>query len=105
MSDKSKRTPGEPIPPCTDAPTLRAVDPDAKPFEPSKNAKGYTSPGYVEHFLPDREVNVAKLTKALADVYGEPALRIKDLKLEIDQEYWTQLCADPWSGNIYRYSF
>ena len=97
--------PGDPIAPCTEEPTLRAIDPEAEPFRPTKEAEGYTSRGYARHFLPDREVNLAKLTKALADVYGEPALRIRDLQLTIDEEYWTQLCSDPWSGNVYTYSF
>jgi hypothetical protein len=74
---------------------LRARDPSAPPFEPRKGSIGYTSPGHVEHFLPDREVNVARLNRALADVFGEPGL----------EEYWRQICADPWSGNVYKYNF
>ncbi|MBB4209970.1 hypothetical protein EV659_10129 [Rhodothalassium salexigens DSM 2132] len=102
---KTPKAPGEPITPCTQAPALRAIDPDAKPFRPTEKSEGYTAPGHVKHFLPDREVNLAQLTKSLADVFGEPALRIRDLHLEIDEGYWTQICEDPWSGNIYRYSF
>lgn len=105
MARNENLKPGDPITPCTEAPTLRAIDPSAEKFVPTKSAEGYTSRGHVKHFLPDREVNLAMLTKALADVYGEPALRIRDLTLTIDEEYWTQLCADPWSGNIYRYAF
>ena len=106
MADKPKKEyqPGEPIPPCTESPTLRARDPKTS-HEPRDGSEGYTSPGYVQHFLPDREVNLAKLNKALADVYGEPALRTLTLHLEIDEEYWTQICEDPWSGNVYRYNF
>jgi hypothetical protein len=47
----------------------------------------------------------AKLNKALADVYGEPALRLRKLEVEIDEDYWIQVCGDPWSGNIYQYRF
>lgn len=70
-----------------------------------KGSSGYTSPGYIQHFLPDREVNLAKLNKALADVYGEPAFRGTRVELEIDEEYWRQVCEDPWSGNVYKYHF
>ena len=99
-----KYQPGEEIPPCHDAPTIRARKKGS--FEqPQENAAGYTSRGYVQHFLPDREVNVAKLNKALADVFGEPGLRGKRLDLEIDEDYWIQICGDPWSGNVYRYNF
>jgi hypothetical protein len=95
---------GEPIPPCQDAPTLRRRT-EGEPYRPRKGSTGYTSRGYVEHFLPDREVNLATLNKALADVFGEPALSARKLELEIDQEYWEMICSDPWAGNIYRYSF
>lgn len=104
MAEKHKV--GDAIAPCTEAPALRAIDPKAKPdFAPRKGSTGYTSAGHVRHFLPDREVNLAKLNKALADVYGEPALRGTRLELEIDEEYWRQVCGDPWSGNIYKYNF
>jgi hypothetical protein len=59
----------------------------------------------LKHFLPDREVNLAKLNKALADVYGEPALRLRKLEVEIVEEYLIVVCGDPWSGNIYQYRF
>ncbi len=68
-------------------------------------SEGYSSRGHIRHFLPDREVNLAKLNKALADVFGEPALRVTDLSLRIDEEYWRQVCGDPWSGNVYTYRF
>jgi hypothetical protein len=55
--------------------------------------------------LPDREVNLAKLNKALSDVFGEPALSGTKLHLEIDEEYWKKICGDPWSGNVYKYNF
>lgn len=98
--------PGDAITPCTESPTLRAINPkERNEFCPREKSVGYTNPGHVRHFLPDREVNLAKLNKALADVYGEPALRIKDMHLEIDEEYWTQVCSDPWSGNVYKYSY
>ena len=101
---EKKYQPGESIPPCTDAPTVKAIK-KGQSFKPRKGSTGYTSPGYVKHFLPDREVNLAKLNKALADVYGEPALRGLRAELEIDEEYWRQVCADPWSGNVYKYNF
>lgn len=78
---------------------------EGEEFAPRKDSTGYTSRGYVEHFLPDREVNLAALNKALADVFGEPALRGTKLDLEIDEKYWTQICHDPWSGNVYKYAF
>jgi hypothetical protein len=96
--------PHEPIVPCTEAPKLRVRDRQVK-FNPRDGSTGYTSPGHVEHFLPDREVNLAHLNKALADVYGEPALRLRRLEVEIDEEYWRQVCSDPWSGNVYKYNF
>jgi hypothetical protein len=95
---------GQAIPPCQDAPILRRRS-QGEPFKPTKDSTGYTSRGYIEHFLPDREVNLARLNKALADVFGEPALRGKHLELEIDEEYWLQICGDPWSGNVYKYHF
>lgn len=95
---------GTPVPPCQDAPVLRLRS-EGEEFRPREESVGYTSRGYVQHFLPDREVNLAALNKALADVFGEPALRTTRLQLEIDEEYWTQICGDPWSGNIYKYHF
>ncbi len=103
MFEKEAR-PGEPITPCTEAPTLRAIKPGQR-FQPRDSSTGYTSPGHAAHFLPDREVNLGKLNKALADVYGEPAFRGQRLELEIDEEYWRQICSDPWSGNVYKYNF
>lgn len=98
--------PGKPIKPCTESPTLRALDPSQKAtFKPREQSTGYTTPGHVQHFLPDREVNLGQLNKALIDVYGEPALRATRMELEIDKDYWIQVCSDPWSGNIYKYSF
>lgn len=98
--------PGDPVTPCTESPTLRALDPKQKvTFKPREQSSGYTTPGHVEHFLSDREVNLGKLNKALADVYGEPALRGTRMELEIDEEYWRQVCSDPWSGNVYKYNF
>jgi hypothetical protein len=105
MKKHEERQPGDPIPPCHDAPTLRTRDPEHEDFQPREESEGYTSRGYVEHFLPDREVNFAKLNHALQDVFGEPGLRTSRLVLEIDEEYWTQVCSDPWSGNVYKYSF
>ncbi|MDQ4026208.1 MAG: hypothetical protein M3217_12085 [Actinomycetota bacterium] len=99
-----KPAPGDPIEGCTEAPTLRARDPKSE-FKPREESVGYTSRGHVEHFLPDREVNLAQLNKALQDVFGEPGLRGTKLEIEIDDEYWLQICGDPWSGNIYRYHF
>ena len=103
--DSSKGKPGEPVTPCTEAPTLRYRQEKSGDFAPTKGSEGYTSPGHVRHFLPDREVNLGQLNKALVDVFGEPALRGTKLELEIDQEYWVQTCSDPWSGNVYRYNF
>jgi len=104
--DSSKLKPGDEIPPCTEAPTLRVKGlPNQSQHPDLKDTEGYTSRGYVSHFLPDREVNLAKLNKALADVFGEPALRMIKMELQIDEEFWKQICGDPWSGNIYRYSF
>lgn len=95
---------GTPVPPCQEAPVLRErTHEDA--FQPREESEGYTSRGYIEHFLPDREVNLAALNKALADVFGEPALRGRRMELEIDEEYWLQICSDPWSGNVYKYNF
>lgn len=101
----SDRRPGDAIAPCTEAPTLRARDPEYPAEDLPERGLGYTSRGHVEHFLPDREVNLAKLNAALADVYGEPALRVLGMQLEIDPEFWRQVCGDPWSGNLYRYAF
>lgn len=95
---------GTPIPPCQDAPVLRQRTPGEQ-FKPRDESVGYTTRGYIEHFLPDREVNLAALNKALADVFGEPALRGRHMELEIDEEYWVQICGDPWSGNVYKYHF
>lgn len=95
----------EPLIPCTEAPALRYRKSAAKTEGPTKGSEGYTSPGHVAHFLPDREVNLGQLNKALADVFGEPAFRATKLELEIDKEYWIQVCSDPWSGNVYRYNF
>ncbi len=103
MTDSKNLQPGDPMPLCTEAPAVRVRD-TKECFEPP-GSEGYTSPGHVKHFLPDREVNLAKLNKALADVYGEPALRGLRLGLEIDEYYWKQVCSDPWSGNAYRYAF
>ncbi len=94
----------EPIVPCTEAPAVRARV-EGEDFKPHEGAEGYTSRGHVEHFLPDREVSVASLNKALVDVFGEPGLRLRRAVIEIDEDYWTQICGDPWSGNIYRYAF
>ncbi|MBI4032587.1 hypothetical protein HY374_02680 [Candidatus Berkelbacteria bacterium] len=102
---KQSKTPGDPITPCTEAPTLRVINPQAAPYEPRKGSSGYTSPGHVKHFLPDREVNLAKLNQALADVFGEPALAGTKLELHIDEDYWKKICGDPWSGNVYKYNF
>ncbi len=97
--------PGDPVPPCHDAPAVRVKDPKAEEYKPRDCSEGYSSRGYIHHFLPDREVNVATLNKALQDVYGEPGLRVTKMKLEIDEDYWMQLCQDPWSGNIHSWSF
>lgn len=99
-----KRQPGDAIPSCEELPNIRARA-EAEAYRPNKESAGYTSPGYIEHFLPDREVNLAKLNRALQDVFGEPGLRGMRVELEIDEAYWRQICGDPWSGNIYRYNF
>ena len=70
-----------------------------------QKSEGYTNRGYIRHFLPDREVNLAHLNEALADVFGEPALRLMKMEMTIDEAMWRQVCSDPWSGNIYRYAF
>jgi hypothetical protein len=94
------------VTPCTEAPTLRFRDPSLESdVGELSESEGYTSRGHIRHFLPDREVNIAKLNQALADVFGEPALRGTELSLRVDEEYWRQVCADPWSGNIYKYNF
>lgn len=98
------RQPGDAIPPCQQAPTLRARNPEAS-YKPTDESEGYTTRGYIEHFLDDREVNLAVLNKALADVFGEPGLRGRRMELEIDEDYWRQICGDPWSGNVYKYNF
>ncbi|HEY2962346.1 MAG TPA: hypothetical protein VGJ37_08025 [Pyrinomonadaceae bacterium] len=97
--------PGDPIPPCQDAPTLRVRDERRADLPDLEHSEGYTSRGYIRHFLPDREVNLAHLNEALADVFGEPALRLMRMEMIIDEQMWRQTCSDPWSGNIYRYSF
>lgn len=102
---KSDAQPGEPVVPCTEAPALRYRDQAVKTTGPTKGSEGYTSPGHVAHFLPDREVNLGRLNQALIDVFGEPALRGTRMEVEIDKEYWIQVCSDPWSGNVYRYNF
>ena len=103
--DSSHLKPGDSIPPCQDAPTLRARDKGEIKDEDLRKSEGYTSRGYIRHFLPDREVNLAHLNQALADVFGEPALLATKFELEIDESAWRQLCSDPWSGNLYRYAF
>jgi hypothetical protein len=105
QSSSEAGRPGDPVEPCTEAPSLRYRTPDQEPYQPTEQSLGYTSRGHIKHFLPDREVNLAKLNKALADVFGEPALRGTRLELEIDEEYWLQICGDPWSGTVYRYHF
>lgn len=97
------KTPDD-IVPCTEAPAIRRRK-EGERYKPHDEAVGYTSRGHVEHFLPDREVNIAALNKAMIDVFGEPGLRGRRLELEIDEEYWLQICGDPWSGNVYRYNF
>ncbi|WP_349606355.1 hypothetical protein [Cupriavidus sp. DF5525] len=104
--DTSKLKPGDPITPCTEAPTLRVRDQAQKvDLDDLAGSEGYSSRGHIKHFLPDREVNLAKLNKALADVFGEPALRLTELSMRIDEEYWKQICGDPWSANVYTYRF
>ena len=99
--------PGDKIPPCQEAPTLRVRQPDSDVQKEADFARseGYSSRGYIRHFLSDREVNLSHLNEALADVFGEPALRLMKMDLVIDEEVWKQFCGDPWSGNIYRYAF
>lgn len=93
------------IVPCTEAPNIRPRQGGVTNEGPTKGSQGYTSPGHIAHFLPDREVNLGQLNKALVDVFGEPAFRATKMELEIDKEYWIQVCGDPWSGNVYRYNF
>ena len=97
--------PGEPIPACQEAATLRKRGDLRQDLPDLEKSEGYTSRGYIRHFLPDREVNLAHLNEALADVFGEPALRLMKMNLTIDEATWRQVCSDPWSGNIYRYAF
>ncbi len=97
--------PGEPIPACQEAATLRKRGDLRQDLTDLQKSEGYTSRGYIRHFLPDREVNLAHLNEALADVFGEPALRLMKMDLTIDEATWRQVCSDPWSGNIYRYAF
>jgi hypothetical protein len=98
--------PGNPIEPCHNDPTLRVRSSEQNVTGTDLDqSTGYTSRGYVQHFLSDREVNLAQLNKALADVFGEPALRMMNMNLEIDREYWMQVCGNPWDGNIYQYRF
>ncbi len=108
MSDPKAKprdlVPGSPISPCTEAPTLRVRDPKES-YKPKPTSEGYTSRGHIQHFLPDREVNLARLNQALADVFGEPAFRGVRAEIVIDEEYWRQICGDPWSGNVYKYNF
>jgi hypothetical protein len=104
--DTDKLNPGDPVQPCHDDPTLRVRNAqNSVAGTELTQSVGYTSRGYVSHFLPDREVNLAQLNKSLADVFGEPALRMMRMNLEIDRDYWMQMCGNPWSGNIYQYSF
>jgi hypothetical protein len=97
--------PGDPIPACQEAATLRKRGDLRQDLPDLEKSEGYTSRGYIRHFLPDREVNLAHLNEALADVFGEPALRLMKMELTIDEAMWRQVCSDPWSGNIYRYAF
>ena len=97
--------PGDPIPACQEAATLRKRGDLQQDLPDLEKSEGYTSRGYIRHFLPDREVNLAHLNEALADVFGEPALRLMKMNLTIDEATWRQVCSDPWSGNIYRYAF
>jgi hypothetical protein len=104
--DTSKLKPGDAVPPCTEAPTLRVRGKgQPKDMDDLSSSEGYSSRGHIKHFLPDREVNLAHLNKALADVFGEPALRLTEMSLKIDEAYWLQVCSDPWSGNVYTYRF
>ena len=97
--------PGDPIPACQEASTLRKRGDSGQDLTDLKKSEGYTSRGYISHFLPDREVNLAHLNEAMADVFGEPALRLMKMEMTIDEAMWRQVCSDPWSGNIYRYAF
>ncbi|HJP95062.1 MAG TPA: hypothetical protein VJ875_24080 [Pyrinomonadaceae bacterium] len=97
--------PGDPIPACQEASTLRKRSDVRQDLPGLEKSDGYTSHGYIRHFLPDREVNLAHLNEALADVFGEPALRLMKMEMTIDEAMWRQVCSDPWSGNIYRYAF
>lgn len=97
--------PGEPIEACQDAPTIRKRGDLRQDLPDLEKSEGYTSRGYIRHFLPDREVNLSHLNEALADVFGEPALRLMKMEMTIDEAMWRQVCSDPWSGNIYRYAF
>ena len=97
--------PGDPIPACQDAATLRRRGDLRQDLPDLQKSEGYSSRGYIRHFLPDREVNLAHLNEALADVFGEPALRLMKMELTVDEAMWRQICGDPWSGNIYRYAF
>ena len=97
--------PGESIEPCQDAPTIRKRGDLREDLPDLEKSEGYTSSGYIRHFLPDREVNLSHLNEALADVFGEPALRLMKMEMTIDEVMWRQVCGDPWSGNIYRYAF
>jgi hypothetical protein len=103
--DTHNLKPGDPVTPCQEDPTLRVRGPQGVEHTELAQSVGYSSRGYVQHFLPDREVNLAQLNKALADVFGEPALRMLKMNLEIDPQYWMQTCGNPWSGNIYQYHF
>jgi hypothetical protein len=97
--------PGDPIPACQEASTLRRRGDMRQDLPDLGKSEGYTSRGYIRHFLPDREVNLAHLNEALADVFGEPALRLMKMEMTVDEAMWRQICGDPWSGNIYRYAF
>ena len=97
--------PGDPIPACQEATTLRRRGDLREDLPDLQKSEGYTSRGYIRHFLPDREVNLAHLNEALADVFGEPALRLMKMEMTVDEVMWRQICGDPWSGNIYRYAF
>jgi len=56
--------------------------------------------------MPDKlELNMDRVNKALADVIGQPALRATKVEVVLDKEYWKEICRDPWSGNVYKYSF
>ena len=104
--DTDKRNLGDPVEPCHNDPLIRVRD-TQRGVEGTDldQSIGYTSRGYINHFLPDREVNLAKMNRALADVFGEPTLRMMNMTLEIDKENWVQISGNQWSGNIYQYSF